>query len=632
MFDFQEELKKLPDKPGVYLMKDENGAIIYVGKARVLKNRVRQYFQLSAAHTPKVAAMVAKISEFEYIVTDTELESLILECNLIKELKPKFNILLKDDKNYPYIKITMNEDFPRILMTRRVERDGARYFGPYSNVFSVRESMNLIKKIFPIKTCKRVLPRDIGKSRQCLNYHIKQCMGPCTGNVDKETYRALMLDVCSFLDGKQDVVITKMEKQMQDAAQALDFEKAATLRDKLRSLRHITEEQKVLSLAGVDRDVIGFAADKTDTCVQVFFVRGGKLLGREFFIIEGTGEGELNDLASSFLKQFYNTVAMIPAEIIIAAEPEDTQVIEDWLSTKRGGRVHVRIPKRGEKMHMVEMVTENARIELNRFNEKMTGGGPVQEGLQGMAELLGMAQKPERLEAYDISNTGTSEMVASMVVFEKGLPAKKEYRRFKIRSTDIQNDYASMQEVLHRRFIRAQAEAEQAEVKKNEAKQAEAEQAQAKQKETKFSKLPDLIMLDGGIGHVHAVGKVLSELGVTIPVCGMVKDDKHRTRGLILPDREIDLSNDLTVLRFVTSIQDEAHRFALEYNKKLRTKRYSKSILDEVDGIGPKRKKALIRHFGSVSRMRQAGIDDLQAVEGISRAVAEKLYEFLKGF
>jgi len=620
MFDFQEELKKLPDKPGVYLMKDESGAIIYVGKARVLKNRVRQYFQHSAAHTPKVAAMVAKIREFEYIVTDTELESLILECNLIKEHKPKFNILLKDDKNYPYIKITMNEDYPRILMTRRVERDGARYFGPYSNVFSVRESINLIKKLFPIKTCKRVLPRDIGKGRPCLNYHIKQCMGPCTGNVDKETYRALMQDVCSFLEGRQDAVITRMEKQMQEAAEALDFEKAALLRDKLRSLRHITEEQKVLSLAGADRDVIGFAADKTDTCVQVFFIRGGKLLGREFFIIEGTGEGELNDLASSFLKQFYNKVDMIPAEIIIAAEPEDTQLIEDWLTVKRGGRVRVRIPKRGEKMHLVEMVTENARIELNRFKEKLAGGGPVQEGLQGVAQYLGMEQKPERLEAYDISNTGTSEIVASMVVFEKGLPAKKEYRRFKIRSTGIQNDYASMQEVIYRRFKHAVTETEQA----------GDEQTKAEKKESKFSKLPDLIMLDGGTGHVSAVGQVLSELGITIPVCGMVKDDKHRTRGLVLPGREIDLTNDLTVLRFVTSIQDEAHRFALEYNKKLRTKRYSKSILDEIDGIGPKRKKALIRHFGSVGRMRQAGIDDLQAVEGISRAMAERLYEFFR--
>ena len=400
---------------------------------------------------------------------------------------------------------------------------------------------------------------------------------------------------------------------MQEAAEGLDFEKAAVFRNKLFSLRHINEEQKVLSLAGTDRDIIGFAASPTDTCVQVFFIRGGKLLGREFFIIEGTGEGELNELASSFVKQFYSTDAMIPSEIIIASEPDDIQVIEEWLSSKRGARVYVRVPKRGEKMHMVEMVVENARIELNRFNEKISGGGPVQEGLRGVAEYLGMQHAPERLEAYDISNTGTSEIVASMVVFENGLPAKKEYRRFKIRSTDIQNDYASMQEVLYRRFRHAQEEKEAGE-----------------RAETKFSKLPDLIMLDGGLGHVNAVKKVLSELGVTIPVCGMVKDDKHRTRGLVLPDREIDLTDNLTVLRFVTSIQDEAHRFALEYNKRLRTKRYSKSILDDVGGIGPRRKKALIKHFGSVSRIRQAGIDDLQAVEGISRAVAERLYEFFR--
>ena len=625
MFDIQEELKKLPDKPGVYLMKDENGAVIYVGKARVLKNRVRQYFQHSAAHTPKVAAMVAKISEFEYIVTDTELESLILECNLIKELKPRFNILLKDDKNYPYIKITMNEDYPRILMTRRVDKDGARYFGPYSNVFSVRETMNLIKKVFPIKTCKRVLPRDIGKGRPCLNFHINQCLGPCKGNVDKDKYHAVMRDVCSFLDGKQDVIIEKLEKQMQEAAEELDFEKAAVFRNKLFSLRHINEEQKVLSLAGIDRDIIGFAASPTDTCVQVFFIRGGKLLGREFFIIEGTGEGELNELASSFLKQFYSTDAVIPAEIVIASEPEDLQVIEDWLSTKRGARVYLRVPKRGEKMHMVEMVAENARIELSRFKEKISGGGPVQEGLSGVAKYLGMQQAPERLEAYDISNTGTSEIVASMVVFENGLPTKKEYRRFKIRSTEVQNDYASMQEVLYRRFKHAQEEKAA-----SERDGSSPDNSGAKKVETKFSKLPDLIMLDGGLGHVNAVRHVLSELDVTIPVCGMVKDDKHRTRGLVLPDREIDLANNLTVLRFVTSIQDEAHRFALEYNKKLRTKRYSKSILDEVGGIGPKRKKALIKHFGSVSRIRQAGIDDLQAVEGISRATAEKLYEFFR--
>jgi excinuclease ABC subunit C len=641
MFDIQEELKKLPDKPGVYIMKDESGAIIYVGKAVVLKNRVRQYFQTSANHSPKVTAMVAKISEFEYIVTDTELEALILECNLIKKHKPRFNILLKDDKNYPYIKITMYEDYPRMFMTRRVDKDGARYFGPYSNVFSVRETMNLIKKVFPIKSCKRELPRDIGKGRPCLNFHINQCLGPCTGNVDKAEYGILMRDICSFLDGRQEATIQKLEKNMAIASETLDFEKAASLRDKLSSLRHITEEQKVLSVAGSDQDIIGFAASKTDTCVQVFFIRGGKLLGREYFIVEGTGEGELPELASSFLKQFYSTAAMVPPEIVVETQFEDIDVVEDWLSSKRGGRVHVKVPQRGEKLHMVEMVSQNAKLELARFNERLAGGGPVQEGLRGMSEALGLTQLPQRLEAYDVSNTGSSEIVASMVVFEQGMPAKKEYRRFKIRSTEVQNDYASMQETLYRRLKHAEAEKQEIEKQKAEMQVAEKQEDRKQEAEKQevekqvagkagFSKMPDLIMLDGGLGHVNAVSEVLTELGVSIPICGMVKDDRHRTRGLVLPDREIDLSKNLTVLRFVTSIQDEAHRFALDYNKKLRTKRYTKSVLDEVEGIGPKRKKALLKHFGSVSRMRQAGIDDLQAVEGISRTAAEKLFEYLE--
>ncbi len=617
MFDIQEELKKLPDKPGVYLMKDDTGTVIYVGKARVLKNRVRQYFQTSAAHTPKVTAMVAKIKEFEYIVTDTELEALILECNLIKDKKPRYNILLKDDKSYPYIKITMNEEYPRIFMTRRVEKDGARYFGPYSNVISVRETIGLIKKVFPIRTCKRVLPRDIGKSRPCLNYHIGQCLGPCSGKVEKDEYRAVVRDICSFLDGKQDVIIAKIEKQMQDASDKLEFERAAALRNKLTSLRHITQEQKVLSVAGMDQDIVGFAANKTDTCIQIFFIRGGKLLGREFYIIEGTGEAELQETAPSFLKQFYGTADIIPSEIIIAVDFEDKDLVEDWLSSRRGSRVHVKVPQRGEKQHMVEMVSENARIELKRFTEKAAQPDGIQEGLREMAGLLGLDEVPQRIEAYDISNTGSSEIVASMVVFEDGRAAKKEYRRFKVRSSEIQNDYASMQEVLYRRFRHAEAE-----------KQKEPEEDTSS--ERKFSKLPDLIMLDGGLGHVNAVGKVFDEIGVTVPLCGMVKDDRHRTRGLVLPDREIDLTSNLNVLRFVTSIQDEAHRFALDYNKKLRAKRYSKSILDEADGIGPKRKKALLKHFGSVSRMRQAGVDDLEAVEGISRPLAEKLYEFFR--
>jgi len=601
MFDIQEELKNLPDKPGVYIMKDSGGNIIYVGKARVLKNRVRQYFQDSARHSPKVAAMVEKISEFEYIVTDNELEALILECNLIKEHKPKFNILLRDDKNYPYIKVTVNEEYPRILMTRRVEQDGARYFGPYSNVGSVRETINFIKKILPIRTCKRVLPRDTGKSRPCLNYHIKQCPAPCQGYVSREEYMSMVKDVCSFLEGKQDMVISKLEKEMHEASERLDFERAAALRDKLFSLRHISEEQKVLSVAGSDRDVIGFASSNTDTCVQIFFIRGGKLLGREFYIIEGAGEAELKELASSFLKQFYGIASMIPPEIIIETDFEDREIVEQWLSSKRGGKVRLKVPQRGEKLHLVEMVKENARLELMRFNDKLSGKEPVQKGLKELSEMLGLPKVPERIEAYDVSNTGASEIVSSMVVFEKGIPAKKEYRRFKMRSVGEQNDYASMQETIFRRF-----------------------------REKDRWRMPDLIMLDGGLGHVNATAKVLQDLNVDVPVCGMVKDDKHRTSGLVLPDRQIDLSDKIDVLRLVTSIQDEAHRFALDYNKKLREKRYRKSVLDQVEGIGPKRKKTLLKHFGSVANMKKAGIDDFLAVEGISRAVAERLYEFFQ--
>ncbi|MGI6668545.1 MAG: excinuclease ABC subunit UvrC [Acetivibrionales bacterium] len=627
MFDIQEELKKLPDKPGVYLMKDKNGDVIYVGKAVVLKNRVRQYFHPSTAHTPKVAAMVEKISEFECIVTDTELEALILECNLIKDLKPKYNILLRDDKNYPYIKVTMNEEYPRIFMTRRVEDDGACYFGPYSNVFSVRETINLIRRIFPVRSCKRVLPRDIGKGRPCLYYHIRQCLAPCSGKIDKDEYRSMMQDVCSFLDGKQDMVIERLERQMKEAADNLDFEQAAAIRDKLASIRHISEEQKVLSVDGADRDIIGFAANKTDTCVQVFFIRKGKLLGREFFIIEGSGEGELAELASSFLKQFYGDASVIPPEIIAAVDFDDIRVVEDWLSSKRGGRVRIRVPKRGEKLHLAEMVSENARIELERFSGKTAEGKTVKECLEELASILGLPEPPVRLEAYDISNTGSSEMVASMVVFTKGLPDKKEYRRFKIRSVDVQNDYASMQEALYRRFRRAMKDKQD----KEEGHEVNHDNDGRREKKREgFENLPDLVMLDGGLGHVNAAKQVLEELNISIPVCGMVKDDRHRTRGLVLPDREIDLKDNIALLRFVTSIQDEAHRFALDYNKKLRAKRYSKSILDEVEGIGPKRKKALLRHFGSLSRIRQAGIDDLQAVEGMNRTAAEKLYEFLR--
>lgn len=660
MFDIYDALKKLPDKPGVYIMKDENGAIIYVGKAVVLKNRVRQYFQASANHTPKVQAMVAKIREFEYIVTDNELEALILECNLIKEHKPRFNILLRDDKNYPYIKITMSDDYPRMFMTRRVDRDGAKYFGPYSNVFSVRETINLLKRLFPVKTCKKVFPRDIGKERPCLNYYIRQCLGPCTGKVDKEEYRSMMKDICSFLDGRHEEVVRRLEEKMHAAAEDLDFEKAAMFRDKLSSLRHISEEQKVLSTSMADQDVVGVAKDKTDTCIQVFFIRGGKVLGREHFIFEGFGGGETQELMASFLKQFYgDKAAAIPPEILLQEGIEEAEVMEDWLGIIRGGRVHIRVPQRGEKQHLVEMVSQNAQLALQQFHDRVSAGGDaLKEGLTGMAEILGLPEPPHRIEAYDISNTGTSEIVASMVVFTDGQPLKKDYRRFRIKTLDRQNDYASMQEVIYRRFKHAEAEKRQRQGdgssvsvetggrffrSDGEDKVAPGDVfaspdrdkrtvplSHAQPRQAKFSQLPDLILLDGGLGHVNAIGQVLKELGVGIPAYGMVKDDNHRTRGLVTPDREADITKNLPVLRMVTAIQDEAHRFAIEYNKKLREKRYSVSILDEIEGIGPKRKKALIRHFGSISRIRQAGVDDLTGVEGISRAAAESIYTFFR--
>jgi len=609
MFNIQEELKKMPDKPGVYIMKDENGQIIYIGKAVVLKNRVRQYFQSSANMLPKVKAMVARIAEFEYIVTHSELEALILECNLIKKHKPKFNILLKDDKTYPYIKVTMNEEYPRVLMTRKLEKDGAKYFGPYSNVTAVKETIDLMKKLFPIKTCSKVLPRDIGKDRPCLNYHIYQCLGPCQGNVSKDEYRNLMKDICSFLGGKHEEVIEKLEQQMNELAEKLNFEKAASLRDKIRGLKHVAEKQKVLSTAMVDQDVIAFAKNETDSCIEVFFIRGGKLLGREHFIFEGAGEVEDKELITSFVKQFYSSSSFIPQEILLQGDIDEINIIEKWLTDKRAGRVYIKVPRKGEKHKLIEMVSQNALLALNQFKDKIQREQAMsKDGVIELAGLLGLKVPPQRIEAYDISNTGMSEIVASMVVFENGSPANKEYRRFKIKSVDGQNDYGSMQETIYRRFRSRDDENSKG--------------------GNKFSKMPDLILIDGGLGHINAVKEVMNSMGINIPAYGMVKDDKHRTRALMSQDGEISFDKDINAFRLVTAIQNEAHRFAVDYNRKLREIRYRKSVLDEIPGIGPKRKKALIKHFGSVSKIKEAGIDDLEAVEGITSSVALKIYEF----
>ncbi len=613
MFDIQEELKKLPDKPGVYIMKDVNGIVIYVGKAVVLKNRVRQYFQNSANHPPKVCAMVSRIHEFEYIVTDTEVEALMLECNLIKKYKPKYNILLKDDKHYPYIKVTMSEQYPRILKTRRVEKDGAKYFGPYSSAFAVNDAIDTIKKLFPIKTCNRNLPKDIGKFRPCLNFHIKQCLGPCQGEVNREEYRNMMKKICSFLGGQYDEILNDLKNQMETAAQNLEFEKAAQLRNKINSIVQLSEAQKVLSADGQDRDIIGFAQNATDLCIQVFFVRNGRVVGREHFVFEGEGNEDVRYSLSTFIKQFYNTVQFVPSEIVIQQEIEDREIIEQWLTGKRGFKVSLRVPQRGELVKFVKMVVQNAEISLKLYGERLKREGSIhEEGLKELTKALRLECIPDRIESYDISNTGSSEIVASMVVFENGRPSRDEYRKFKMKSVEEQNDYASMQETLYRRLSRARREAG-----------GEAEQA-------KFSKLPDLILVDGGLAHVNAAQQIADELGFDLVIAGMAKDDRHRTRALVYKGSEYDLSSNMPMLRLITEIQDETHRVAIQYNRKLREKRYTHSELDDIDGIGDTRKKALIRHFKSLAAVKKAEISQLLEVDGINQKVAGKIYEYFR--
>ncbi|MDF2984790.1 MAG: excinuclease subunit, partial [Eubacterium sp.] len=608
MFDIQEELKKLPDKPGVYIMKDVNGIVIYVGKAVVLKNRVRQYFQQSSNHPPKVCAMVSKIHEFEYIVTDTEVEALMLECNLIKKYKPKYNILLKDDKHYPYIKVTMNESYPRILKTRRVEKDGAKYFGPYSSAFAVNDAIDTIKKLFPIKTCNKNLPKDIGKFRPCLNFHIRQCLGPCQGEVNKEEYRNMMKKICSFLGGQYDEILNDLKSQMDTAAQNLEFEKAAQLRNKINSIVQLSEAQKVLSTDGQDRDIIGYAQNVTDLCIQVFFVRNGRVVGREHFVFEGEGSEDVKYSLSTFIKQFYNTVQFVPSEVVLQQEIEDSEIIEQWLTGKRGFKVNLRIPQRGELVKLVKMVSQNAEISLKLYGERLKREGSVhEEGLKELTKVLRLECIPDRIESYDISNTGSSEIVASMVVFEKGRPARDEYRKFKMKSVLEQNDYASMQETLFRRLSRAKKETEE------------------QTEQTKFSKLPDLILVDGGLAHVGAAQQVVDELGFELVIAGMAKDSRHRTKALVYKGSEYDMASNMPLLRLITEIQDETHRVAVQYNRKLREKRYTHSELDEIDGIGESRKKALLKHFKSLAAIKKADVSKLLEVDGINEKVAGKI-------
>ncbi len=662
MFDIREELKKLPDKPGVYIMKDKAGVIIYVGKAAVLKNRVRQYFQDPARLGPKIRSMVGRIESFEYFVAASELEALILECNLIKKHKPRYNFLLKDDKTYPYIKVTLNEEYPRIQIVRRLEKDGSKYFGPYSGVNNIREALDFLRTIFPMKSCSRILPRDTGKGRPCLNYHIYRCPGPCIGGVGAQEYREVMKDICSFLNGRQEEILKKLEKEMVEASADLKFEKAAVIRDRIKNLKYVAEKQNVLTTDGKDRDVISFARGNTDLCIQLFFVRNGRLTGKEHVVTEGgvcsgTGDSAVTDdpeILVSFIKQFYDNVLYIPDEILLPQNEGlrgEAAILEKWLTFKKGSGVAVSFPARGARRKLVEMATSHAEMSLRQFEEKAAGeAGQIKSGMDFLSALPGVPGNPVRIEAYDVSNTGVTEITGSMAVFIYGKPAKGEYRKFKIKTLDRQDDYAGMKEIIRRRFKRAGYEMKGETQKDAVALKPGAQEPAAQGPMTQgpaaqepvvrqevsavlgFDAMPSLILIDGGKGHAAAAFETLKEIGLAVPVFGLVKNDAHRTRGIMSPDgTEYSTEGDIKALRFITSIQDEAHRFALQYNLKLRDRRYVRSELDEIDGIGPKKKKALIKHFGSVGAVSGAEIDDLEAVIGISRRDAEKIHRYFKG-
>ncbi|CEI71642.1 MULTISPECIES: excinuclease ABC subunit UvrC [Romboutsia] len=601
MFDIQDHLKKLPAQPGVYLMKDKFDNIIYVGKAVSLKNRVRQYFQSSKNHPSKVKSMVKNIYKFEYIITDSELEALILECNLIKQYRPKYNVLLRDDKTYPYIKVTTNEDFPRVLKVRRVLKDKARYFGPYTNTTAVNDTLEIIRNTYPIRTCNIDIDKAIkNKMRPCLNMHIKKCVGPCTGNVSKEDYNKMIEEIILFLSGKEEKLIEILTEKMNKCAMEFNFEDAAMYRDKIRSLEEMMQKQKIdATTSDLNQDVIAMARAHDEACVQVFFIRNGKIVGREHFILEGVMESERASILSSFVKQFYMEQEYIPKELIIEDEIEDSFILEEWLSAKKGQKVTIRVPQKGEKKNLVEMVRKNAVEYLEKFSdmnkrkyEKSIGA------LDELKNILGLDKRPKRIESFDISNIQGVDSIGSMVVFTDGKKDKKEYRRYKIKTVIGPNDFDSMAEIVERRL--------------------------------KYGDLPDLILLDGGKGQVSAVKKVLERYNVEIPLWGMYKDDKHRTKGLISQEKEIELDKTSNLYRFVASIQEEVHNYAITYHRSLRNKSLTKSVLDDIQGIGEKRKKALLNHFKDIESIKKANIEELLEVEGMNRAACENVYNYFR--
>ena len=624
MFDIQEELKKLPNSPGVYLMHDANDTIMYVGKAVNLHNRVRSYFRKIVGRGPQIDKMVQQIARFEYIVTDSELEALVLENNLIKEYSPKYNTMLKDDKTYPYIKVTMGEEYPRILLSRQLspsaggKKDKSRYFGPYTSAAAVKDTIDLMNKLYQLRTCNRRLPRDIGMERPCLNYHIKQCTAPCQGYISKEEYRARVEQALDFLNGNYGPMLRELEQNMKDAAEKLEYEDAARYRDLYNSLKSVAQKQKITGSDGEDKDIIALAKDETDAVVQVFFVRDGRLIGREHYYMTHVDGCDKAQILEDFVKQFYAGTPFIPKELMLQEEISDIEILEKWLSTRKQEKVYIRVPKKGTKEKLVELAAQNAHLVLSQDKERIKREeGRTIGAVREIAMLLEL-ENVNRMEAFDISNISGFANVGSMVVFEKGKAKRSDYRKFRIQSVSGPDDYGCMKEVLTRRFLHGMSEKEELEEKETDLQFGS------------FTKFPDLLLMDGGKGQVNIALQVLEELHLAIPVCGMVKDDNHRTRGLYYHNEEIPIDTHSEGFKLITRVQDEAHRFAIEYHRSLRSKAQVKSVLDDIPGVGPSRRKALMRHFGSIGEIREATVEKLCEVPEIPEHIAQQIYDFFR--
>lgn len=616
MFDFDEELKKLPAKPGVYIMHDGNDTIIYVGKAVNLHNRVRSYFRKNIGRGPQIDRMVTQIARFEYIITDSELEALVLENNLIKEYSPRYNTMLKDDKTYPYIKVTVGEAYPRVLLSREMKKDRSRYFGPFTSATAVKDTIDLINKLYMLRTCNKNLPKKAGKDRPCLNHHIKQCSAPCQGYISQEEYREQVGCALDFLNGNFSPILKELERKMREASENMEFEEAIKYRDLFNSVKQVAQKQKITDSNGEDKDIIALALEENDAVVQVFFIRDGKLIGREHFYMTHVSGNKREQVLLDFVKQFYAGTPFIPKELMLQEEIEDIEVLEKWLSARKGNRVYIRVPKKGTKEKLVELAAKNAALVLSQDKEKIKREeGRTIGAVREIAALIGM-ERIGRMEAYDISNISGFANVGSMVVYEKGKPKRSDYRKFKIKTVSGPDDYACMKEVLTRRFVHGMEEQKELDLKEME------------KEFGSFTKFPDLILMDGGKGQVNIALEVLKELHIDIPVCGMVKDDNHRTRGLYYNNEEIPIDRGSEGFKLITRVQDEAHRFAIEYHRSLRGKTQVKSVLDDIPGVGPSRRKALMKYFKSIEEIKEADVEKLMEAPEIPRHIAEGIYGF----